>query len=407
MIKHSSQQKIKIMFQRPHLQLIKHRISSSFRAIQVMLGPRQIGKSTIAHQLMEELKLPVYMTSADDTYNAAQSWIQAQWTRGRQLVKDNGSAILILDEVQKIEDWSGVIKQLWDEDTQTKTDLNVLLLGSSTLMLQSGLTESLAGRFEILRIPHWCFEECHDAFGVSVEEYIFYGGYPGTLPLKDDWNRFKSYVRDSLIETVISKDILMQTNIKKPPLLRRLFEVGCVYSSQILSYQKIVGQLNDVGNITTLEHYLYLLGQAGLLTSIDKFSVEKVRQRASSPKLMPLNSALFAVCIGKPFDEVRSDPELWGRFVETAVGAHLINASKADDVEVFYWREGNYEVDFILRKGEKIIPIEIKSSAKRLSLNGIQAFTSKFVCHQVLVVGGKGIDLELFLRKPPAYWFSL
>ncbi|MES2252496.1 MAG: ATP-binding protein [Pseudomonadota bacterium] len=382
-------------------------MNSPFRSIQVMLGSRQIGKSTIAYQLIEELKMPVHMASADDAYNASQTWIQAQWSIARQLVRDNGSALLILDEVQKINDWSGVIKQLWDEDTRNKVNLKVLLLGSSTLMLQSGLTESLAGRFEILNIPHWCFDECYDAFDLSIEEYIFYGGYPGALPLKDDWNRFKSYVKDSLIETVISKDILMQVNIKKPPLLRRLFEVGCIYSSQILSYQKIVGQLNDSGNITTLEHYLYLLGQAGLLTSIDKFSVEKVRQRASSPKLMPLNSALFAVCVGKTFEEVKKDHELWGRFVETAVGAHLVNASKADNVEIFYWRDGNYEVDFILRKGDKIIPIEVKSSAKKLSLNGVERFASKFSCHQILIVGGKGIELELFLRKSPAYWFEI
>eukprot|EP01035_Chromulina_nebulosa_P020365 gene20365-26431_t len=372
-----------------------------------MLGARQIGKSTMACQLMEELTLPMHMASADEAYNATNVWIQGQWAIGRQLAKDNGSALLILDEVQKINDWSSVIKQLWDEDTRNKLNLKILLLGSSTLMLQSGLTESLAGRFEIVNIPHWCFEECFDAFGLSIDEYIFYGAYPGAIPLKDDWQRFKSYVKDSLIETVISKDILMQTHIKKPPLLRRLFEIGCIYSSQVLSYQKIVGQLQDSGNITTLEHYLDLLGQAGLVTGLDKYSIEKIRQRASSPKLMPLNSALFSVYIGKPFEEVRKNNELWGRFVETAVGAHLINASKQDDVEVFYWREGHHEVDFILKKNDKIIPIEVKSSIRKSSLDGMAKFAAKVSCQQVLVVGGQGIELDVFFRKSPSYWFDM
>lgn len=395
------------MFRRPQFPLLEKRLLAERRHIQVMIGPRQVGKSTLAQQLAESLHVPIHMASGDAAYNAAGSWIQQQWTVGRQLAKEEGAALLILDEVQKIADWSAVVKQLWDEDAQNKTNLKVLLLGSSSLMLQSGLTESLAGRFEIIHIPHWSFTECQAAFGLTVDEFIFFGGYPGALPFKNDWPRFKAYIKDALIETVVTKDILMMNSIKKPALLRRVFDIGCIYASQILSYQKMMGQLQDAGNITTLEHYLRLLGQAGLLTGIDKYAAQTVRQRASSPKLMPLDSALLSVCVGKPFDVTRSDHELWGRFVETAVGAHLLNTCKEDDVEVFYWREGNFEVDFVLRKDDQLIPIEVKSAPKAMVLQGMDRFASKFPCAQMLLVGGCGLSLETFLSKPAGYWFTL
>lgn len=395
------------MFKRSQFDTLQQRLSAQRRHIQVMMGPRQVGKSTLAAQLAETLPILIHTASGDAAYNMAQSWIQQQWTAGRQLAKEHGAALLILDEIQKVDDWSAVVKQLWDEDTKNNANLKVLLLGSSSLMLQAGLTESLAGRFEIINIPHWSFTECQAAFGLAVDEFIFFGGYPGALPFKDDWSRFKSYIKDSLIETVVAKDILMMTTVKKPALLRRVFDIGCIYASQILSYQKMIGQLQDAGNITTLEHYLGLLGQAGLLTGIDKYAVQKVRQRASSPKLMPLDSALFSVCVGKSFDAVRDDHELWGRFVETAVGAHLLNTCKNDDVEVFYWREGNFEVDFVLRQNDVLIPIEVKSATKNLTLPGMDKFASKFPCAQMLLVGGSGISLETFLTKPAGYWFTL
>ena len=372
-----------------------------------MIGPRQVGKSTLASQLAESLEIPIHMASGDAAYNTSKTWLQQQWTVGRQLAKENGVSLLILDEVQKVDDWSAVVKQLWDEDTQSQTNMKILLLGSSSLMLQTGLSESLAGRFEIVNIPHWSFTECKEAFDLTVEEFIFFGGYPGALPFKDDFKRFKDYVKDSLIETVVAKDILMMTAVKKPALLRRVFDIGCVYAAQILSYQKMMGQLQDAGNITTLAHYLRLLGQAGLLTSIDKFAVQAVRQRASSPKLMPLDSALFSVCVGKSFDVARNDHALWGRFVETAVGAHLLNTCKEDDIDVFYWREGNFEVDFVLRKDGILIPIEVKSSSKSLTLNGMDKFSSQFPCAQMLLVGGSGIPLDTFFNKPAGYWFTL
>jgi len=173
------------------------------------------------------------------------------------------------------------------------------LLGSSPLLVQQGLSESLAGRFEILRIGHWSFSEMRDAFGLTVDQYLYFGGYPGSAALINDEERWRRYLLDSLIETTLARDILLMNRVDKPALLRQMFRLGCEYSGQILSYQKMLGQLQDAGNTTTLAHYLDLLSGAGMLCGLSKFSSEVVRQRGSSPKLQVLNNGLMTAQSGQ------------------------------------------------------------------------------------------------------------
>jgi predicted AAA+ superfamily ATPase len=216
-------------------------------------------------------------------------------------------------------------------------------------MLQQGLTESLAGRFEATYMGHWSYGEMHDAFGLTAEEFIWFGGYPGAISLKMDEDRWKGYIRDSLLETSISKDILMLTRVDKPALMKRLFELGSVYSGQVLSYTKIMGQLADAGNTTTLANYLELLNDAGLLGGLEKYSPNMVRKRSSSPKFMVHNTAIMSGISTETFQTLVADPKVWGRWVESAVGAHLINQSFKDKkLSLYYWREGNEEVDFVV-----------------------------------------------------------
>ncbi|MDZ7767125.1 MAG: DUF4143 domain-containing protein [Melioribacteraceae bacterium] len=273
------------------------------------------------------------------------------------------SAILVIDEVQKVENWSEQVKKEWDRDRAGEVDLQVILLGSSRLLLQRGLTESLAGRYESTYMGHWSYPEMNSAFGLSADEFVWFGGYPGSAALIDDESRWKQYVRDSLIETTVSKDILMMTRVDKPALMKQLFELGCEFSGQILSYNKMLGQLHDAGNTTTLSHYLHLLDTAGLLAGLDKFSPNKIRQRASSPKLQVHNTALMSAQYPESFEKLKGRPAEWGRWVESAVGAHLLNATLNSDLELMYWRHSNDEVDFVLQKGEQVIGIEVKSGS--------------------------------------------
>jgi hypothetical protein len=268
------------------------------------------------------------------------------------------------------------------------------------------LTESLAGRFELLHLPHWAFAEMRKAFGWSVEEYIFYGGYPGAAPLIREPKRWARYVLDALVETTISRDVLLLTRVDKPALLRRLFELACRYSGQVLSYTKMLGQLQEAGNTTTLAHYLDLLAAAGMVTGLPKYAGDLARSRGSSPKLQVFNTALMTAGSGLALAEARSDPELWGRLVESSVGAHLVNASAAGECDLYYWRERNQEVDFVARVGRRLVAIEVKSGRAPQSHPGIAAFAAAFKPKRSLLVGGDGIAVDEFLARPVAHWLQ-
>jgi hypothetical protein len=381
------------------------RLAEKRRFAQVLAGPRQAGKTTLVRQVMAASKIPAHYASADEPTLRDRTWLQQQWDIARlKAAATKSGALLVLDEIQKVPDWSRVVKWLWDADTRSGVGLKVVLLGSSPLLIHSGLAESLAGRFEIIAVPHWSLPEMREAFGWSLEQYIFYGAYPGAVELIPEPERWRRYILDSLIETTISRDILLLTRVDKPALLRRLFQLGCAYSGQILSYQKMLGQLADAGNTTTLAHYLELLHGAGTLAGLAKYSPSQVRQRASSPKLQVLNTALITAQDTRSLADARQDGDYWGRLVESCVGAHLCNSTFGTNINLSYWRQRNHEVDFVLQEGKTTVAIEVKSGGRRQSLPGMEAFVRQFNPKRQLLVGAQGIALEEFLSNPAAHW---
>jgi predicted AAA+ superfamily ATPase len=395
-----------VSFTRSQAAVLSRRLRETWRFIQVVAGPRQVGKTTLVTQVVEASRIAARFASADEPTLRGRDWIEQQWQAARLEAGDAGKrgAVLVLDEIQKIQNWSETVKRLWDEDTRTKSPLKVVVLGSAPLLISRGLTESLAGRFELLHLPHWSYSEMQSAFGWNVERYLYYGGYPGSAPLIRDEQRWKRYILDSLIETTISRDVLLLSRVDKPAMLRRLFELGCRYSGQILSYTKMLGQLQDAGNSTTLAHYLDLLASAGMVSGLQKFAGEPVRQRGSSPKLQVFNTALVTAQSGYTLKEAASDHEYWGRVVESAVGAHLANAAAAGVCEVFYWRDRGVEVDFIVRSGHSVTAIEVKSGRTPYARSGLMAFGTAFKTQRKLLVGGDGITLEAFLSRPVQFW---
>lgn len=395
-------------FERSQGAVLESRLGEPRRFLQVVAGARQVGKTTLVDQVLRRLEVPSTYVSADEPTLRDNSWLAAQWERARIQAREAGThgAVLALDEVQKIPGWSEAVKRLWDEDNRAGLPLRVVLLGSAPLLVQQGLTESLAGRFEILHLPHWSFTEMQEAFGFSLEEYLYFGGYPGAAPLIDDPERWRRYLLDSLIETTISRDVLLTRRVDKPALLRRLFELGGRYSGQILSYTKMLGQLQDAGNTTTLAHYLDLLGGAGMLTGLQKYTGSAVRRRASSPKLQVLNTALMTAPSGLTPQDVQADREFRGRLVESAVGAHLANAAAAGICELYYWRERNREVDFVVRAGRVVVALEVKSGRAPTELPGLQAFSDAFKPTRTLLVGGDGVPVEEFLGRAVEDWLG-
>lgn len=358
--------------------------------------------------MADELGIPNRYITADLATLQDVSWLRQQWDVARELAKSEGKALLIVDEIQKIPHWSDMVKLLWDQDSASGIDLSVMVLGSSPWLMQKGLSESLAGRFENIPITHWSFKEMHEIFGWSLERYLYFGGYPGAAPFADEKSpeRWANYINESIIETTISRDILLMSQVNKPALLRRLFHLGCHYSGQILSYNKMLGELQDAGNSTTLAHYLDLLNGTGLLTGLQKFANQNVRRKGSSPKFAVYNNALMSAQSGKNFLEVMSDKAFVGRLVESAVAAHLLNSIRGTQIELFYWREGDKEVDFVLQLGEKLIAVEVKSNQESIQHSGIDSFVKQFHPDRILLVGDQGIPLKSFLSTTPNSLFE-
>ena len=384
---------------------LKERILEPRKFMQVLAGPRQVGKSTLVGQVLAQVSIPHVIEVADAVDPKDSDWIHRIWEAARttMMIRGIGEYLLVIDEVQKIENWSEVVKKEWDADTRNHVNLKVILLGSSRLLLKKGLTESLAGRFELIRMPHWSYTEMRDAFGLTLDEYIYYGGYPGPAHMIHDERRWRKYIKDSLVSPAIEKDVVMTSNIYKPALMKQLFELGCTYSAEILSLTKLMGQLQDAGNVTTLAAYLDILDQCALLTGLQKYANDEARKRASIPKYQVYNNALLTAYKGRNFEADRTDTNAWGRWVESAVGAHLLSMADELDYEVYYWRESSRnksdnEVDFIVVRDGEITAIEVKSGRRGMN-SGLPAFVEAFHPIRSFVVGTGGVNIEDFLSS--------
>jgi predicted AAA+ superfamily ATPase len=391
------------MYKRSQYQIVTSRMKEPRHFIQVLVGPRQVGKTTLVKQVIEDIDIPCMTFSADSMPATQTSWISDCWenTRAKMKAENLTECILVIDEIQKINNWSETVKKEWDADTWNNINIKVMLLGSSRIMLQHGLSESLMGRFEEIRMPHWSYAEMHDAFGFTLDEFIYFGGYPGCAFLKNEEERWLEYVQSTIVDATINKDILYNSAINKPALLRQTFELGSAYSGKIVSLTKMLGALQDAGNTTTLSGYVNLLNNSGLLTSLQKYSIDASRRRASIPKFQVYNNALHTIFSNKSFSEALSDHKSWGTFFESAVGTHLINNAFTDRYNVYYWRENNDEVDFVIRKSDHIAAIEVKSNHQTTN-KGLSVFREKFKPQVSFVVGEGGIKAEEFFNINPS-----
>ncbi len=413
-------------YRRAQVDTLVRRLSEPPDRIIAIFGPRQTGKTTAVRQALssiphehryeavdepESMEAPGPLEEVGNTATLLPAqrdteWLQGVWERSRRKAWDSsGGFVLVLDEIQKIAGWSEVVKGLWDADRVIGCPMHVVVLGSAPLLMQAGLYESLAGRFEPVRVTHWSYPEMSEAFGYSRDEYIYFGGYPGAASLSGDSERWASYVRASLVEPNIERDIYLMTRVDKRSLLRRLFDLGARCSGQELSYNKMLGPLQDAGNTTTLTRYLKLLSDAGLLTGLSKHTGRPASAKASTPKLNVLNTALMAVASGYTFEEARADRSYWGRVVESAVGAHLVNTA-SPTANVKYWRDGRHEVDFVLQRGPHTVAIEVKSDSAPFALSGLLEFERRFSPRATVVVGSEGVPLDEFLSVPAGHWID-
>lgn len=387
------------MYKRSQYQTIKKRLEEPRRFIQVVMGPRQVGKSTVVKQVLDDIRIPYRFFSADNVPASDTLWISQCWesVRTSMQIGNHDDMILVIDEIQKIKRWSEAVKAEWDKDTFHNTNIKVLLLGSSRVMLEKGLAESLAGRFEEIRMSGWSFVEMRDCFGYTLDQYMYFGGYPGAASLIDDFDRYQQYMMSAIVDATINKDILMESPVNKPALLRQTFELASAYSGNILSYTKMIGQLQDAGNTTTLANYLNLLNQACMVDGLSKFSNDRARRRGSIPKFQVYDNSLKNLYMPYTFETAKNNPKVWGHIFESAIGSYLLSQSFIHRFEVCYWREGHDEVDFVVHKNGVIIALEIKSNDTKHT-SGLTKFVEHFHPDKAIIVGSGGITAEEFLQ---------
>ena len=410
-------------FRRRQVELLARRLDSDPERLVAIFGPRQTGKTTIVRQTLRQIDLRSHYLALDepeghsprlnlptDSLDIKQptvrntEWLVRQWERARsEANRSMAGFVLVLDEIQRIPDWSSTVKGLWDADRASHCPLHVIILGSAPLLVQAGLKESLAGRFLPLRVTHWSYLEMSQAFGLSLDEYCYFGGYPGAVSLRSDPGLWSDYMKEAIVASAIERDLISMTRIDKSALLIQLLQVGTDYSGQILSYNKMLGHLHGAGNTTTLVRYLDLLSRVGLLTGLPKYSATSHIYRASIPKLNVLNTGLMTSASGYRFEEARSDRSFWGRIVESTVGAHLINTA-GSDMRIYYWRQNGAEVDFVIRRGPRVVAVEVKSGSRIRKVSGMEEFRQRYGPQKCLIVGADGIPLERFLSEPAQYW---
>ena len=394
------------MFTRSIVQTLVKALKNRMPVFQALTGPRQVGKTTIADQVMKKLPFPSVYATADSPLPPGPEWIETNWRLAQvECDRYRKPVILVLDEIQKVRGWSETLKYYWDQGRRSNYDIRLLVLGSSALLLQEGLTESLSGRFLLHRCMHWSFKECADAFGWNLRQWLYFGGYPGAAAFVKDEQQWKRYVSDSLIETVLARDVFQMSRIAKPALMRHLFALSATFPSQIFSYNKMLGQLQDAGNTTTLAHYLKLLESAFLVSGIEAYSKGQVRKRGSSPKLILWNNALINALSTKRFRDAVGDSAWWGRLVANAVGAHLCNSLSGVEYTITYWRKGDREVDFVVTRGSKSWAIEVKGG-RTGKLSGLEHFRRIYPESNALLVGEGGIPLEKFFKSDAGVWFG-
>ena len=418
------------LFERKQLATLLERLNEPPRHLIWLTGPRQVGKTTMIRQARDRLRRPFRLVPVDqpepetsprgrilqpnDTAVTALRepserdvrWLVRVWEQARlEADRSEQGSVLALDEIQKVPNWSEAVKGLWDADRDERRHLHVILSGSAPLLMQSGLTESLAGRFEPIQLRHWSFTEMSAALGFDLGKYVYFGGYPGAAEFIGDHDRWRGYILRALIEPHVERDILAMQRVDKPALLKRLFEVSAESSGQILSYTKMLGQLQDAGNTTTLARYLDLLGKVGLVAGLQNYSGGIARRRASRPKLNVLNTALMSAQSSYDFKDAQADRTFWGRLVESAAGAHLWNTATGR-TRLWYWRRNPDEVDFVLERGPRLVAFEVKSHERQADRRGLEEFRKQFPRARTEFVGGDGVPLAEFFSTPANDWFK-
>jgi len=365
--------------------------------IQLLTGPRQVGKTTLLLDLAAHYGDRGLYAAADAPEAGVPGYWERFWAEAEAKAR-NGTSVVFLDEIHLVPNWSAWLKGYWDRFRRRHLPIHIVATGSSALRVTAGLRESLAGRFERIVFAHWTAGALAKTFNMSIldaaRRAVFFGTYPGAWALTHDQARWRAYIRDAIIDPAIGRDVLALGQVRRPALLRQVFAVAAGSPAEIVSLQKIQGRLADRGALETVAHYLELLQDAYLVAPLEKFAKRAVRRRAAPPKLVTLNNALLsAMHPDGPPDEQRDAPR-FGAWIENACLASAVNRGQ----RVTYWREEPLAVDGVLEGSWGTWAIEIKSARfDSRDLTGLLEFCKRHPAFRPLVVTRPG-DEDLARR---------
>lgn len=376
-----------LSFQACRSVLLKRMYEKAPNRIQLLVGPRQVGKTTLLLELEKKFKKRAFYAALDSPESSMPGFWERFWTRVEEAAQSGKTLVVLLDEVHGLPNWSLLLKSKWDRIVKDQLPIHIVATGSSALKLSTDSRESLAGRFERLILTHWMLSDFMKAFHLSlakaVDLFIKMGAYPGAFQYISAFSRWKAYVRDAIVEPAIGRDIMALAPIRRPALLRQVFAICMAAPAQIISLQKIVGQLQDAGAIETVSYYLSLLEEAFLVAAIAKYSPRELRMRSSPPKIIVLSNALMAAMDQNDPPDAKKDPVRFGAWVENACLAKAWNAGQ----KVTYWREEPFEVDAIVEGSWGKWAIEVKTGHVIPSdLRGLLELTQRYPAFRPLVL---------------------
>ena len=390
------------IFEHPQFYRIQQDMGYAGRYFHVITGPRQTGKTTVAIAAAEVNGAYVY-ANADEPICNHRDWIASNWQKARSKASTNLQCTLIIDQVHRLCGWAEIFKDMLTTDASGRHIVKLVLISSMPALIKKDLTKHFGGRYQLIRLQHWPYRLMQEAFGYSIRQYLYYGGYPGGYETNNFPDLWRQYLLDRVIEPAISRDIFP---LRDGGFLRRIYALICQNSGHVMSYRRICSLLDSGDSKSAVSHYLCKLAHTGLIGIIGKFDNLQMNSANSSPKLLVRDTSLMTAFSCLSFSEVEKDPVFFSHLKKTAVGAHLINGTIDSDIEVFYWLDRNRHVDYILQRGRDIIMIEVLTNASQFRYDGYSIFAQKYHPKRHIVVGDTNVDLSRFFATSPIEWFK-
>lgn len=397
-------------FERTHVQALLSRLSLPSPAVQAVVGPRQVGKSTLIRQVLEKLEAPTVFLSCKSVQYRQTGWIHKEWEIARLLAKHHGHCVIAVDDAQRLPGWAPLLCQLHKEDLEQQRDIRIVITGSSELELLQQLKDKFPQSHEVIRAGYWTYPEMRCAFNWGIEQYLFYGGLPRSGDEPSDDETWLNWIRELMFDNLLKEDVKAVAPAQNHEAIFDYFKVSSVHSGNIMSYAQLAQKLPFTVKPTTLANYQKVLSRAGISNGLARIQDGGEISRSGSPKLQLSSNAWLTGMMNSRFDKLRSQGVIWKQVFKSAVGAHLLNFAQENAYSVHYWFDRQHRVDFVLKKNDALVPIVVMPGDVKQGTDAIQAFAkNNAMPHAIILQAGNDdaslsphhMNIEAFLSSAP------